>query len=284
MSSIHEWNNPCHLDFFEYDENGDIVGYRGYPVSGYVECPKHGFYPRYYGEGWEIRCCCPKCLEEELLAKKLAGAAIPKRFLNHSLETFETAEQWQLKALDSVKSYSDDLDRNLSEGRCIVMIGNPGTGKTNLVIDVARSVIDRAGTACYVTVSDLILRVRDSWGTGKTLQLIDNFVGVDLLILDEVGVQAGTQNEQNIIFDVINKRYAEMKPTIILTNLNVDRCKNFLGERVWDRLKENDGLLITFKGSSYRSMAHAVKTTHQVRKMQIPEWHEESHRDEKVAA
>ncbi len=268
---IHEWDNPVHLSFFEYNEDGDITGYRGYAVSQYVECPKHGFYPTIYGGQWEIRCHCPKCLEERLMAEKLKGSAIPKRFQNRSIESFVATDRWQQQALAMVKSYADNLVDNMNQGRCIVMAGNPGTGKTHLSIGIARKVIEQRGTAVYLTVSDLILRVRDSWGTGQTTTLIDGFAEVDLLILDEVGVQAGSDNERNIVFDVINKRYAEMKPTIVLTNLNRDGCIRFLGQRVWDRLTENGGMFIGFGGSSYRQKAQSPETTSPViRKMKIP--------------
>lgn len=283
----HEWNNPCHLDFFEYDDNGDIVGYRGYEVSGYVECPKHGFYPTLYS-GLEIRCKCPKCLEEELMFQKLRGAAIPRRFLNRTIDNFEVSTENQRLAKEAVKSYINDFDRVREEGRSLILCGQPGTGKTHLAIAVAINAINNGGSAIYTTVSELIDRVRETWrrdSQESQSQIVGLYAGVDLLIVDEVGVQAGTENEQHILFDVINKRYGEMRPTIILSNLKPNDIAKYLGQRIWDRLRENGGQAILFTGSSYRTKAKANLVNESgLRKMQIPKWHEESHRDEKVAA
>ena len=82
---------------------------------------------------------------------------------------------------------------------------------------------------------------------GNTL-LID----LDLLVIDEVGVQSGTENERNILFDIINGRYENMKSTLIITNLDRSQLPDYLGERIVDRLRENGGMLIPISGKSCR--------------------------------
>lgn len=271
-------STPDHLPLFAYSDKGNIVAYAGRRVSDYRECPIHGFVPTKYASRWstdlsevfDIRCECPKCLAERLLAEKLRGSCIPKRFMNRTIETFCVKTDWQATAKRTIESYISDLDRNLGDGRNIVLCGNPGTGKTHLAVSVAIACLNRGKSAAYVTVSDLIARIRDAWGTGKSMEQVQNFVSVDLLILDEVGVQAGTENERNILFDVLNKRYGEMKPTIIISNLNPDGIKRFLGIRVFDRLSENSGLLIPFFGESYRKHAQPGSEVASIARMQIP--------------
>lgn len=268
-----EWNAPDQPSYFEYNKDGNIIGYHGSAVDNYVKCPIHGYYPTTYGapnNAWQIRCKCPKCLEDELLQEKLKAAAIPRRFLNRTLSTFEVTKDWQKVPFETVKAYIKDLDENFEQGRCIVMCGLPGTGKTHLAISIALEAISRGNTAVYVTVSDLINRIRSTWGSGKTIEMIDTFSSVDLLILDEVGVQAGTENEKNIIFDVLNHRYGDMKPSIILSNLNQKDVAKYLGPRTWDRLKENDGICLNFSGDSYRKTAKYKKNTVGIRQMQVP--------------
>lgn len=272
MTYCHVWNDPEHLTYFEYNEDGDIVGYRGAEVNDYAECPKHGFYPTTYANGCEIRCKCPKCLAEELFEKRLRGAMIPRRFMNRSINNFEAVEDWQINAFTKIKDYIDNLKDNLEMGKCIVMCGGVGTGKTHLAVSVAHEAMAQGKTAVYTTVSNLILKIRDTWGTGKTMEMVDTFASADLLILDEVGVQAGTENEKNILFDVLNARYSDMKATIVLSNLTQSDVAKYLGLRVWDRLKENGGFSISLVGNSYRkTVKQAVNNGFVGRRMQVPE-------------
>ena len=73
----------------------------------------------------------------------------------------------------------------------------------------------------------------------------------DLLILDEVGVQFGSDFEKQILFDVLNERYEKLKPSILLSNIPGDQLADYLGERVTDRLRENGGKMIGFDWDSY---------------------------------
>jgi hypothetical protein len=81
------------------------------------------------------------------------------------------------------------------------------------------------------------------------------FVEPDLLVLDEIGVQYGTETEQKILFRIIDLRYEEMKPTILISNLAIPAFTEFVGERVVDRMRENGGMLFAFDWESYRSKA-----------------------------
>lgn len=86
-------------------------------------------------------------------------------------------------------------------------------------------------------------------------EMIDRFVEIDLLVVDEVGVQAKSDNERNILFSVINGRYEEMKPTIILSNETLKEVKEIIGERAFDRLREGGGRAFSLQWDSYRSKA-----------------------------
>ena len=71
--------------------------------------------------------------------------------------------------------------------------------------------------------------------------MVASFIRPDLLILDEVGVQFGSETEKMILFEIINGRYEQLKPTIVI-NSNLRRAlTDYLGERVVDRLREGGG-------------------------------------------
>jgi DNA replication protein DnaC len=78
---------------------------------------------------------------------------------------------------------------------------------------------------------------------------------VDLLILDEVGVQFGSDFEKNLLFEVLNSRYESRRPSVILSNLSQPEVQNYLGERVVDRIREDGGRVMTFDWASHRRTA-----------------------------
>jgi len=83
-------------------------------------------------------------------------------------------------------------------------------------------------------------------------QVLDKLRTVDLLILDEVGVQFGTETEKILFYQIINGRYENVLPTILISNLDEKRLSEYIGERCIDRLREGGGAVIAFGWESYR--------------------------------
>ena len=247
--------DQSYLDGFQFDELGNVIGFRGYGITSWSECPIHGRYAETYGDElsqWTILCGCPACFRAKMVEDRLKGAMIPPRFLKKTLDSFEITKDWQGKASSIVKSFADDFPSVLKEGRCLILCGQPGTGKTHLACAYANSVISQGYTALFTSVLKIVRTVRSSWGTGTEEDVLKIFSDVDLLVIDEVGVQAGTDNEQQILFNILNERYNFVRPTVLISNLKQVEMKSVLGERIWDRLKENGGKLVNLTGESFR--------------------------------
>ena len=191
----------------------------------------------------------------EIIARNLGRAGIPERFKDRTLENYKVENEGQQKALDFANKFVSDYAAG-RRGQSVIFTGERGTGKTHIAVGVAQGMVVKNGaTAVFVTVQRLIRSVRETWRRDceqTESEVIALYADPDLLILDEVGVQAGSENEKQILFDVLNERYERRKSTIMLTNLLVDDCKQFLGERVFDRLREDGGSFIPFKWESYR--------------------------------
>ena len=235
--------------------------FNGRPVHEWRDCPVHGKVPAsyvgVYGDVWPIS-ECPKCKEQRLMEERLNGSMIPRRFRNKTLDNFETKEKFQQFVKTIADDYVADLENNIANGVSLVFLGPCGTGKTHLACGIAHEAIKRGYTALFVSVSTLIRKVRASWGTKTEEEVLKVFTNCDFMILDEVGIQAGTENERNILFDVLNTRYADMRPTIVISNLKLVEITNYLGTRIIDRLSENGGQVVPFKGAkSFRQGAKA---------------------------
>jgi DNA replication protein DnaC len=186
----------------------------------------------------------------------LSEAAIPARFIGRTLDNFRAATPEQAAALATSKAYAENFEQVYKRGDGLVFSGLPGTGKSHLATAILQAILPgRCGL--YMTCMGLIREVRNTWrkdserGEAEVLRIIGQ---VPLLVLDEIGVQYGTDGEQTILFDVLDRRYREMKPTILLTNQAKQGLKDFIGERSFDRLTETSKW-VSFEWASYRPQA-----------------------------
>ena len=235
-------------------------------------CDKHGVYTSklYMGRIWSK---CGTCAAEEAklhaereaaeqsekdrekMVRILGAAGIPDRFQDRTLGSFDTTEPGQRQALEFAESFAAEFAGKHS-GRCAVFFGNAGTGKTHLACGVARHIMRKYNrTAIFTSVSKMARRIREakSFNASETESSVILAYSIPhLLILDEVGLQSGTDAESRSMFDVINERYENRKPTLFLTNLDVAGFRAAIGERLFDRMKEDGGEVVAFTWSSRR--------------------------------
>ncbi len=185
--------------------------------------------------------------------RKLKDCGIPPRFAIVSIDTYKIELEGQQKAIDEIKAYIDDAPLVIANGMNLFLLGKQGTGKTHLAVAICKEFIRDGYRALYTTAGKLIRHVRQAYhGEGSEQQYIDEYVSKDLLIVDEVGVQFGTEAERNLLFEVFNGRYENIRPSVIVSNLNLKEIKNYLGIRVLDRLLEGDSKIILFEWESFR--------------------------------
>lgn len=230
----------------------------------------------------EVWTPCPDCEEARLAAERQAEvekaatasrqrleamlneAAIPARFAGRTLASYNAETPEQQRALKVATDFAVNFAERRRRGESLILLGAPGTGKSHLAAAILQAIMP-AHCGLYTTCAGLIRAVRNTWrkdaerSEGQVLSILAE---VPLLVIDEVGVQYGTDSEQNILFEVLDRRYRDMMPTILLANLKLKREKEgdpaglreVLGERVYDRLTET-ARIVTFEGESYRARA-----------------------------
>lgn len=261
---------------------GNVLGYTPTrPLEPMIRsCSKHGDYeavghlltlvspPR------EIWSECPGCKAEREQAAAAAAdaarqaelktrvesmlvqAAIPTRFVGKTFESYRTEGDGQAKALRICREYAENFPRHLRTGSSLILSGMPGTGKSHLAGAVLQSILP-AHIGVYVTLMDLIRTLRDTWRRDSEVsetQMLARFQAIPLLVIDEIGVQYGTDGERSILFDVLDRRYREMRPSILMTNLGKEEFRAAIGDRVFDRLTEV-ARWVSFDWPSYRGQA-----------------------------
>ncbi len=243
-------------------------------------CPKHGGYiatrhtidlgfgkPHVYSTG------CPACSEDAKAAKLaeeavrragdrqqkvatlVARSCIPARFADRTFDGYAAVERGQKIALSVCRAYAEKWPEKCDDGGSLVLTGGPGTGKTHLACAIGNAVMrDSLVSALFVPVSAMLRSIKDTYRKGSERseqQAINDFCRPDLLILDEVGVQVGSDHEKLLMFEVLNERYQNLLPTILISNLTPDELETFLGQRVMDRYREC-GSVIAFNWASHR--------------------------------
>jgi DNA replication protein DnaC len=69
----------------------------------------------------------------------------------------------------------------------------------------------------------------------------------------QVGVAIGTDTKRRaMLFDVVNTRYREMRPTILIGDLTAAEMETYLGEFIMDRLLETGSPIVFFTWPSDR--------------------------------
>ena len=185
--------------------------------------------------------------------RRLIKAGVSKRLINKTFNDYFAKTKEQLYA----KSRCEALANDLLEGRptgSLIMNGGVGTGKTALSAAIANRLVDNMSVRIRKTI-DLMRELKSTWSKDnqETEQgLIRAYSNVDLLVIDEIGLQFGSDTERLFLFDIIDGRYNEVKPTILISNLGMDEIEKIVGSRIIDRLREDGGKLIPFDWESYR--------------------------------
>jgi DNA replication protein DnaC len=240
-------------------------------------CEHHGEFAQRVTRilGKEFRTGCPDCSslrkqaeadaeraeearqKQEALERRIGSALIPRRFIGKTFSGYRAEGADQARNLAKCQGYANDFRENLAAGRCLILTGRPGTGKTHLAAAIADQLIrETRFVPMYRTVSGILQYIKGSFDNRATYSEAEAFESLTrphLLIIDEVGATKPTEFELATLFGVINGRYEQQLPTIVISNLMPTELAGAIGERCLDRLREGGGVALIFDWASARS-------------------------------
>ncbi|KRP44085.1 ATP-binding protein [Pseudomonas poae] len=243
-----------------------------------AQCETHGDYDQkvFPVLGRELKSGCPECgriIQEKAEAaqqankamelrmsmeRKLGAALIPKRFASKTLDGYVATTAEQRKALNTCRRYAAEFSEIAESGRCLLLLGKPGTGKTHLSVAIANEIMAKSSaTAVYRTIGAVLQAIRATYDHSidqSESQILSSLISPSLLILDEIGVskEKPSDFELTTLFAIINGRYEELRPTVIVSNLDGQSLPAAIGERCIDRLREGGVIVIPFEWESQR--------------------------------
>lgn len=143
----------------------------------------------------------------------------------------------------------------LKEHQNILIIGPTGVGKSFLACALAHKACREGFSVQYHRTSRLFQELAVSRADGRYLRLLKGLAKVDLIILDDWGLEALTKDQRNDLLEILEDRHNQ-KSLIITSQIPLENWHSLVGESthadaILDRVVHN-AHIINLKGDSMR--------------------------------
>ena len=185
------------------------------------------------------------------LARAVRAALFP--FLR-TIEEFDFSYQSTLRLTTVGSLLAPDF---VTEGRCVILEGKPGRGKTHLAIAIAYRAMQNGFDALFTTAAELIDDLSSAGRDGKLRERLAVYMRPHVLVVDEVGYLAYGDDAANVLYHVVNDRHIRRRSIVFTTNKHPKRWGSVLhdddlAEAIVDRILER-GRLLRLDGPSVRT-------------------------------
>jgi len=220
-------------------------------------------------------------IAEETLKRLLAAA--PEQPATETIQTRSAfvleRNGWGRKYIEPIELHGDEWHAAFQRaktfvagGGIVAMLGGRGPGKTQMAAEIARAgewpedrrsytrgenvtITHRSKTARYMRAMDVFLDLRGAQKNHTQItekDVLKKLEDVGLLVIDEFQERGETPWENRVVKNLIDKRYSDGRPTIIIANMTRGDMGAALGDSVKDRVREC-GCVIEFNWTSYRA-------------------------------
>ncbi len=209
------------------------------------------------------KCHCFRSMQLRLLYQQSNVTDIVKRenFGTFNLARFDNMEilpeangQTNRSYMGHVARYLKSWCEHFSEnGGNIILMGNPGTGKTFLINCVTKELLDHGHSVIYLSSTDLFE------GLGRSLReknegeedISSAIMECELLVIDDLGTEFANSFTTSKLFYIINQRMVMKKSVMISTNLSFRNLQDNYSDRIVSRFM-SDYEIIPLYGKDQR--------------------------------
>ncbi len=217
------------------------------------------------GSGWILgpedvaRPC--ECRERRLARRRARGVAstIPRKYQGVSLDrppiSDMAADRAQAPVYKAVKEFVEQIGDRLAAGEGLWLMGDVGTGKTTLAMLVSKAAVEAQHAVAIYSLPHLLARIRrtydDDAGEGY-LEFFERLTSVDLLHVDDLGVEKRSDWVLEQLYAIVNERYEAQRSIVVTTNLDQTALEEQIGPRTVSRLVEICGDPLPLFGDDLR--------------------------------
>lgn len=142
----------------------------------------------------------------------------------------------------------------MMEDGILLLIGPTGRGKTVMATWWGMQRV-AAGKSCgkFATAYQIFARMKQCWTKGEDSEaVLKMWKESKFLIIDEIQTRGESVWENSVLDELINSRYAAMRPTVMIGNIEPGKEQEMLGARIVDRAREC-GSVVNCNWPSYRA-------------------------------
>lgn len=188
-----------------------------------------------------------ECRADQILESKLQFANIPEEFKDLKVKDFDlnlysgSEKERAYIARNAVINYIQNYQEFKDKGKGLYLYSQTkGSGKTRLVASLGNALVSTYKERVrFITTLDLLDEIKSTYNRDSALSendLINAIKEVDVLILDDIGVEGDTPWVQEKLYSILNGRMISNKITIFTSNSRVEELKQ--DDRIKNRLEK----------------------------------------------
>ena len=229
----------------------DYYGKDGLLYCGSRHTPKEAFFTKgiaLMGKNKHpVECSCHRTEREkqEALISQKKHSDLVRRLKNEGFSdpamldwTFEN-DNVRSPQMHHAHRYVEQWQTMRSENLGLLLWGGVGTGKSFLAGCIANALMEQEVPARMTNFARILNELNSSF-SGRN-DIVDKLCRYPLLVIDDFGMERGTEYALEQIYNIVDSRYRSRKPLIVTTNLTLDEIRHpqdTTHARIYDRLLE----------------------------------------------
>lgn len=171
---------------------------------------------------------------------------------SYLVPTFAADDGTNSRLSEVCRKYVERWPEMREKGIGLLLYGGVGSGKTFLAGCVCNALLEKRVRVCATSFPRVLNTLQAVF---DRQEMLDHLAQYSCLLLDDFGVERGTEYAMELLFAVVDARYRAKRPTIITTNLSLhdlENPQNLAYGRIFDRLLELCPVRLCVSGPSRR--------------------------------